>query len=378
MKKIGIIVLAALALAGCDDQGKTFTVKGTIEGAQDKTLCLQNKSLSGAVVLDSVKLGADGRFEFEVPSPSVPDFYQLTLDGQSINFSIDSTETVTIAARQPGMGANYEVSGSENCEMIRQLALKQQVLQRDVLTLLNSGSLDQKALADSLDRMVMYFKNDVTMNYIYKSPKSAYAYYALFLTLGGQTIFNRQNADDLKAFAAVATCWDTFYPESDRAKHLHNTAMKGLTDNRIAMAREQASIDQSKIVHNGVLELELPDASGQIRTLTELKGKVVLLDFHAFSLKESASRILVLRELYNKYHDQGLEIYQVGLDADEHLWKQATQALPWICVYDPEGASALRYNVRTVPEFFLIDRNNELQKRSSQMEDVEKEIRAYM
>jgi peroxiredoxin len=226
--------------------------------------------------------------------------------------------------------------------------------------------------------MVLYFKNDVTMNYIYKSPKSAYAYYALFLTLGGQTIFNRQNADDLKAFAAVATCWDTFYPESDRAKHLHNTAMKGLTDNRIAMAREQASIDQSKIVHNGVLELELPDASGQIRTLTELKGKVVLLDFHAFSLKESASRILVLRELYNKYHDQGLEIYQVGLDADEHLWKQATQALPWICVYDPEGASALRYNVRTVPEFFLIDRNNELQKRSSQMEDVEKEIKAYM
>jgi hypothetical protein len=300
------------------------------------------------------------------------------LDGQSINFSIDSTETVTIAARQPGMGANYEVSGSENCEMIRQLALKQQVLQRDVLTLLNSGSLDQKALADSLDRMVLYFKNDVTMNYIYKSPKSAYAYYALFLTLGGQTIFNRQNADDLKAFAAVATCWDTFYPESDRAKHLHNTAMKGLTDNRIAMAREQASIDQSKIVHNGVLELELPDASGQIRTLTELKGKVVLLDFHAFSLKESASRILVLRELYNKYHDQGLEIYQVGLDADEHLWKQATQAVPWICVYDPEGASALRYNVRTVPEFFLIDRNNELQKRSSQMEDVEKEIKAYM
>ena len=378
MKRIGLIALAALVLTACD-KGDTFTVKGTIEGAKDKTLCLQNKTLRGAVILDSVKLGEDGHFEFQAKAPATPDFYQLTLDGQSINFSIDSTETVSITARQPGMGSNYEVSGSDNCEKIRQLALKQQALQQNVQTLINSSSLSRGEMADSLNRMVAHFKEDVAFNYIYQSPASTYAYYALFLTLGGQNIYDRQNANDLKAFAAVATSWDTFYPESDRAKHLHNTAIKGLTDNRIATAREQQmAFDESKVVNTGVLNLELADAKGHTHTLTELKGQVVLLDFHVFSTKESAARILQLRELYNKYHAQGLEIYQVSLDADEHLWKQATQALPWICVYDPNGASAMRYNVQTIPEYFLIDRDNTLQKRSSQIDDLEKAIKGYL
>ena len=379
MKKIGLIALIALALIGCDKQGKTFTVKGTIEGAQDKTLCLLNKSLGGAMVIDSLKLDADGNFAFEAKAPETPDFYQLTLDGQSINFSIDSTETITIKAKQPGMGSNYSVEGSDNCEKIRLLALKQQALQQQVLALLNNGTLNRQEVGDSLVNMVERFKHDVTYNYIFQAPQSAYAYYALFLTLGGQNIFDRQNAEDLKVFAAVATSWDTFYPESDRAKHLYNTAMKGLTDNRIAMAREQQmSIDADKVVSTGVLDLELPDAKGVLHRLTDLDGKVVLLDFHAFGVKESSERILELRELYNKYHERGLEIYQISVDADEHLWKQATQALPWICVYDPDGQSLLRYNVHSVPEFFLIDRSNTLYKRSSQMENVEEEIKRLL
>ena len=101
---------------------------------------------------------------------------------------------------------------------------------------------------------------------------------------------------------------------------------------------------------------------------------VVLLDFHMFGMKESAARILSLRDLYAKYHAQGLEIYQVGLDENEHFWKQQTESLPWICVYDPSAQSALHYNVQNVPEYFLIDRNSQLYKRSTQMKDVEEEI----
>lgn len=375
MRKIGLIALAALALLGCDNKGETFSVNGTIEGAQDKTLCLVNKTLTGAVVLDSVTLGEDGRFEFRAPAPQAPEFYQLTLDGQSINFSIDSTETVTINARQPGMGSNYTVEGSDACEKIRQLALMQQALQQQVAGVVNNGALTARQANDSLISIVTHFKQDVVANYIYMAPQSPAAYYALFLTLGGVPIFDRQDAEDLKYFAAVATSWDTFHPESDRAKHLHNTAIKGLTDNRIAAARSQMAIDESKVVTSGVLELELPDAKGVTRRLTDLAGQVVLLDFHAFGVKESAGRILELRELYNKYHDQGLEVYQVSVDADEHLWKQASQALPWICVYDPTGQSLMRYNVPSVPDFFLIDRSNSLYKRSAQMENVEQEIR---
>jgi hypothetical protein len=61
----------------------------------------------------------------------------------------------------------------------------------------------------------------------------------------------------------------------------------------------------------------------------------VLLDFHIFATKQSTARIMMLRELYNKYPaPSGLEIYQVSLDPDEHFLEGECAALPWICVRD--------------------------------------------
>lgn len=106
-----------------------------------------------------------------------------------------------------------------------------------------------------------------------------------------------------------------------------------------------------------------------------------MLDFHVFGTENSPKRILLLRELYNKYHAQGFEIYQVALDPDEHFWKQQTAALPWISVRDPQGLdsqSLIVYNVQGLPEYFLIDRTNTLRKRSQQVRDIEAEIKALL
>ena len=45
---------------------------------------------------------------------------------------------------------------------------------------------------------------------------------------------------------------------------------------------------------------------------------------------------------------------------------------------DASGESTARYNVTEIPEFFTIDRNNMLQKRSSQMSDLDEEIKALL
>ena len=379
MKKIFILAIAALTFAACSEKKPMFTVKGSVEGAQDSMLYLYNNSLGGAVLLDSTKLGSDGAFTFKVEAPQAPDLYCLNISSQIIYFSIDSTETITIKAHYPNMAQRYEVEGSDNCQKIRELALKQQQLQQQAIALERNLDLSRQQIADSIQRLVNAYKQDVVMNYIYQNPSSIYAYYALFQTLGQRNIFDRQIPEDVPVFAAVATSWDTFYPESDRAKHLHNTALKGMNDNRRAAAREiMAAEAAEKVVSSGLLELELPDATGRIRTLTELSGKVVLLDFHLFGMEKSAARILSLRDLYNKYHSQGFEIYQVGLDENEHFWKQQTDALPWISVYDPTGQAARRYNVQTLPEYFLIDRSNTLYKRSLQMDDVETEIKTLL
>ena len=107
----------------------------------------------------------------------------------------------------------------------------------------------------------------------------------------------------------------------------------------------------------------------------------MLLDFHVFAMEESPARILSLRELYNKYHAQGLEIYQVSLDPDEHFWKQQTEALPWVSVRDADGVNSQRvmlYNVMTIPDFFLIDRGNNIVSRAASIKDLEQEIKKLL
>ena len=379
MKKLILIAMAALALTACEEQKPSFTIEGTVKGAKDQTLFLYNNALGGAVKLDSVKLTEEGSFTLHGEAPQSPELYSLIVGNQMVYFGIDSTETVTINADYATMSSAYEVEGSVSSEKIKQLTLRQHDLQRQIMAIQNNLDLSRQQIVDSLQHIVDNYKNDITMEFIYENPGSIYAYYALFQTLGGWNVFDRSNPQDVRAFAAVATSWDTFYPESDRAKHLHNTTIKGMNDTRQAAAREMMAAETAGQIETvDLLDLSLPDASGHNRTLTELKGKVVMLDFHMFNMKESAARILSLRELYNKYHSQGLEIYQVGLDGNEHFWKQQTESLPWSCVYDPSALSARNYNVQSIPEYFLIDRNNALYKRSSQMSDVEQEIRTLL
>jgi peroxiredoxin len=196
--------------------------------------------------------------------------------------------------------------------------------------------------------------------------------------LGNTLIFNpRSDADDIKVFAAVATSWDTYWPDAERGKNLHNIAIEGMKNVRTMEAKQAKTIDASKIQTAGVIEIALNDNKGQLRKLTDLKGQVVLLDFHVFAQKESPARILALRELYNKYHAKGFEIYQVSLDGDEHFWKQQTAALPWISVRVDENNSGFLtvYNIQSLPEFFLIDRGNNIVGRSQTIKDVEQAIK---
>ena len=378
--KILMIGAAAALLASCS--GKKFNVEGQITGAQDSVLYFENVGLAGIDEVASVTLDADGRFTFSGEAPEAPEFYRLRIADQIINVAIDSTETVTIKAQYPGMATAYEVSGSDNNQKIKELALKQIELQGRAIALESNRSLPPNAIRDSLLSMLRVYKEDVKNNYIFREPNKSYAYFALFQTLGPWLIFDpKSDEDDVKVFAAVATSWDTFYPGAERGENLHNIAIEGMKTKRIVDNRRREALEPAKIIESGVIEVALPDNKGRERLLTSMKGKVVLLDFHVFAMDDSPKRILSLRDLYNKYHAQGLEIFQVSLDTDEHFWKQQTQALPWICVRDADGTQSellIHYNIQTLPEFFLIDRNNSLVKRSSQMDDIDAEIRRLL
>lgn len=381
---VGAIMMTALFLASCTE--KKFHLSGNIDNANDSLLYFENMSLNGPVTVDSVKLGKDGSFSFDEKAPENPEFYRLRIANQIINIAVDSTENITIKASYPTMSSQYDVKGSSECDKIKELALMQMNLQTQINALINNPNIPYQAEGDSIQRLLNAYKNTVKLQYIYKEPMRAYAYYALFQTIyvGNQTalIFDpRSRKEDVQVFAAVATSWDTYYPGSERGKNLHNIAIEGLKNVRIIQAERNQTIDANKVNTSGIIEVALPDNKGNIRKLTSLKGKVVLLDFHAFASKGSTARIMMLRELYNKYHAQGLEIYQVSLDPDKHFWKESVSALPWICVHDENGANsafAAQYNVQAIPTFFLIDRQNVLQKRDTQISNLDATIKSML
>ena len=381
LKRVAWAAAIALTLTSCGQ--KRAQITGNITEAKDSVLYLDNMSLDGPKAIDSVRLGDDGAFTMKaLPANGGPEFYRLRINGRIINLSVDSTETITVRAKYPTMATDYEVEGSQNCLTIRELALKQMDLQRRLIDIQGDINLSPTAAQDSIVKCIEAYKQDVKMNYIYKEPMKASSYFALFQTLGNMLIFNpRENAEDIKAFAAVATSWDTYYPEAVRGQNLHNIAIEGMKDLRIARQQDEMVVDASKVNVTNIIDIALPDNHGQTRRLTDLKGKVVIIDFHVFAAKESPARIMKLREIYNKYHAQGLEIFQVSFDPDMHFWKQQTEALPWICVHDnrlTESPIFSQYNLQGLPTFFLMDRENVLHKRDAQIKDLDAEIRSLL
>lgn len=381
MKKYLAVACAALAMVSCNQE--KFHVKGNITEAKDSVLYFENMSLDGPVVLDSVKLGEDGAFDFSEEKVAAPEFYRLRIANNIINVSIDSTETVTFKAAYPTMAVQYEVEGSDNCAKIKELSLLQIQLLNKAIAINDNPNLSMKQSADSIESILAAYKENVKTNYIFKEPNKAYSYFALFQALGNRLIFNpRQSKADAQVFGAVATSWDTYYPEAERGLNLHNIAIEGLKTQRIIEAQQMGPmVEASKVNVSSIIDIPLLDNKGKKRSLTEFAGKVVLLDFHVFAMEGSTQRIMMLRELYNKYHAQGLEIYQVSLDGDEHFWKTQTAALPWVCLHDPDNVQSTylaRYNVQNIPTFFLIDRNNALYKRDIQIKDIDAEIQALL
>lgn len=381
---IALLVVAVLNFTACNKQ--KFNVNGTISEAKDSILYFENMSLNGPEVVDSVRLNADGVFHFSAKATGSPEFYRLRIAGQIINVAADSTENITIKAVFPTMSDGYEVSGSEECSKIKELALMQMRLQTQIDAIAKSPDLGVDAVEDSVAKVLDVYKNNVKLNYIFKQPMKAYAYFALFQTVvlgdANVLIFNpRSSSADVKVFAAVATSWDTYYPQSLRGENLHNIAIAGMKNVRIIHNEAARSIDADKVDVSGLIDIALRDNKGRLRRLKELKGRVVMLDFHLFAGEGSLKRIMMLRDLYNKYHAMGFEIYQVSVDPDEHFWKQQTAALPWISVRDEAGvrsSNLVSYNVQSLPTFFLIDRNNVLQKRDVQIKDLDATLRAML
>ena len=381
MKKTLFILFALVLLCACK-QEKKFCIEGDISGADSLMLYLEHLTLGeGAVAIDSVRLKGDGAFRFEKTAATSPEFYRLRIGGGGINLVVDSTETVRIKADMKDLSFGYEVEGSGTCDTIRLLCLKLADLERKARRIAADRNFTIQERDSLIDGLVEQYKTDVKRDIMHNHFDKSYSYYACFQTLGTSLVFDpMHNKSDLTWMHAIANAWNEKYPSSPRTQNLCNIVQEC----RRSQAKPQQivlDIDGEKVRELGIIDMTFPDINGQERTLSDLRGNVVLLDFTAFTMDGSTERTLLLREIYDKYHDRGFEIYQVSLDPSQHLWKQRSEALPWVSVYCEEGLESdmlTLYNVTHLPSYFLIDRNCDLQARWEDIPDLEQAIEALL
>ncbi len=112
-------------------------------------------------------------------------------------------------------------------------------------------------------------------------------------------------------------------------------------------------------------EISLPGIDGTIVHLSDLKGKVVLIDFWASWCGPCRQNNPHLVNLYKKFRSKGVEILGISLDNNDESWKRAVQQdqLEWIQVNDNKGweaPSANAYDVNAIPASFLIDKKGNI------------------
>ncbi len=111
------------------------------------------------------------------------------------------------------------------------------------------------------------------------------------------------------------------------------------------------------------------DPIGQTRSLSDLKGKLVLIDFWASWCMPCRYENPNVVKAYNEYKDksfkvgEGFEVFSVSLDMKQDAWMKAIEAdkLTWenhVCDFGGwQSQLSMKYGIRSIPSNFLIDGN---------------------
>jgi hypothetical protein len=366
----------------CSDKNPHFTVEGKISDADSTTLYLEKRELNKTSILDSVKLNKEGTFKFTEISPEYPEFYVLRINGQIINLSIDSIETIKIEASKKSFATDYTIENSAVSEQLKTITLAQYKATQSIIDYqekFKKREINETEYLTQIQIIDSTYK-DIAKKVIFSDLKSPAAYFALFQKVGDLLFFDPYDKQDYKVFAAVATAWDVNYPASPRTKQLKDFTLQAM---KVRKQSETAPLDienLNSISSDQFFNIELPDVNNNMVNLSSLKGKVILLDFTVYQAEESPAHNIALNQLYNKYKDN-LQIYQVSLDADTHFWKNAASNIPWIAVHEIQSINSPligKFNVQQLPSMYLLNKNGEMVKRVFPGDNIDNEIQKLL
>jgi len=118
----------------------------------------------------------------------------------------------------------------------------------------------------------------------------------------------------------------------------------------------------STAIGSNAIDFSGPNPNGEIISLSNLKGKVTIIDFWAAWCKPCRAENPNVVAVYNQYHDKGLEIISISLDKKKEDWIAAIAAdqMDWHHISSLAYFSdpiAKQYNINAIPATFILDEN---------------------
>jgi thiol-disulfide isomerase/thioredoxin len=202
------------------------------------------------------------------------------------------------------------------------------------------------------------------------------------------------------------------YPDSDFSLILLNSALgqKGFDIDLAKEAYDKINISiKTKTVENQIISNQIktklnkakktelvkigekvpafsgPNSKGILLDLNKIKGKVTIIDFWASWCKPCRIENPNLVNLYDKYHDNGLEIISISLDSETQrlAWIKAIKKdqLNWFNISNLKSWNdpiAQLYGVNSIPATFIIDQDGVLIDKQLRGRQLDERIRGLL
>ena len=157
---------------------------------------------------------------------------------------------------------------------------------------------------------------------------------------------------------------------------LYILALVAFTNNTFASSSDNSAAPN--------FSLPMISKEGKVN-LEDLKGRVVYVDFWATWCPPCRRSFPWMEEMHTRYHEDGLTIVAISVDAKYELAEKFIQELnpSFISAHDPGKKTAKLYKLRAMPSSYLIDRNGNIISthlgfRTSRSHKVEAEIKAAL
>ena len=360
------IALSLVTLLASCSGGNNWHLKGKISGLSDNdVVVLEGNNQGYWYPMDTIKVSSDGSYSYSHEAQGYPDIYRLRIGEKAVYFPVDSIESISLSADAPNIDTNYVLTGSPQAENLVRVDSM-------IIAAASQGGVASVSTNQDLKRKLGEM--------IVADPSGIVAYYIINKSMGGQPIFNASVKSDLRMIGAVANAFSERRHDDPRTSYLRRLFL-GSRNRGLGVQGSGENLPVAQEVR--AFDIKLFDNTGKEHSLLDVtsKGNVVLLNFTAYTAEESPIFNVELNKLYEKYHSQGFEIFQVAFDADEYAWKQTAKNLPWITVLNgpTAGDKALRdYNVGALPAVFIFDRHGDVVERVADINSLDSAVRSRL